>query len=71
MVLSRDVERIRLSFPVRLLEGVKVKLPFLYFLLHISGTLQVRGLKFLPKTYLEAMQFLLSMLFFVPGNVCP
>jgi len=56
MVMSRDVERIRLSFPVRPLEGLKFKL-------------QVRGLKLLPQTYLEGMQLLPSMLFFVPGTV--
>jgi len=42
MVLSRNVERARLSFPVRPLDGFKVNLAFLQFLLNISGTLQTR-----------------------------
>jgi len=36
----------------------------LQFLLRISGTLQVRGLKFLPQMHLDGMQLLPSIHFF-------
>jgi len=50
MVLSRDVERACLSCTILPLEVIKIDCSISLFLLNISGTPQVKGLKFLPQT---------------------